>query len=254
LSGRSKTRRVRHGYPVAVLVGLDEQRAVIWIVHSETLKQHGSVNRPVESDRSDEGTRYNFYNAIVSALKPLFSSGTSSLVVAGAKSGTQLADEFITHIRRHHAYLTRSVHVTSVVGDAMTASTARALVKASTFQTNAAGVIDRESDDLIRVLDTALSDSTGNTTVLFSLDEIDRCFKSLSRHGEATEEYPQYVIMTDTFWSSRKNDPRLQRTMDVAKNTGVKTHVLRTDGKAGERIAQLGGLVCLARKRENRPS
>lgn len=235
-------------------MGFDEQHAVIWTVHSEALKQHASISRPTESDRSDEGSRYNFYDTILSTLKPLFSSGTSSLVVAGAKTGTQLAEGFIAHIRKHHAYLTRSVHVTSVVGDAMAANAARTLVKTPAFQATASDVIDRESDDIIRILDAALSDSTGNTTVLFSLDEIDQCFRSLSRHGEAAPEYPQYVLMTDTFWSSKKNDPRLQRTMDVAKNTGVKTHVLRADGKAGERIVQLGGLVCLARKRENRSS
>ncbi len=232
-------------------MGLDEHRAVIWVVYSETAKPHGSVNRPVENDRRDEGSRYNFYNSIIAALKPLFSSGTSSIVIAGVKNEAELVDGFVAHLRKHHAYLTRSVHVTTVVGDAMTANAARALAKASKFQATATDMTDRESDDIIRLLDAGLSDSTGNITVLFSLEELDQCFRGLSKHGEAITECPEHVIMTDTFWAARKSDPRLQRAMDVARNMAVRTHVLRADGKAGERIAQLGGLVCLTRKREH---
>jgi stalled ribosome rescue protein Dom34 len=229
---------------MAVLVGLDNERAALWVVYSESIKQHGFIDRPADSDSHKDAALYNFYNAIIAEMKPILSTGLASLVVASTRVDASLAESFIAHIRKHHAYLLRAIRMTSITGDAMTVNAARALVKTDAFQSVTIDVTNQESDVLVRVLDAKLSDSTGRVTVLFSLEEIDRYFRNLSKAGEAAVEYPEYVLMTDTFWAARKNDPRLQRVMDLAKNASVKTSVLRSDGQAGSRVAQLGGLVC----------
>ncbi|RDE11745.1 MAG: hypothetical protein C4K47_09395 [Candidatus Thorarchaeota archaeon] len=241
--------RRRRGYAVAALVGLDSHRAALWIVYSESIKQHGSIERPVDSDSSKQAVLYNFYNAIIAKVKQILSTGLASLVVASTGVDAGLAESLIAHIRKHHGYLLQSIRMASITGNAMTVNAAGALVKTDAFQSVANDVTDQESDALVRMLDARLSDSTGQVTVLFSLEEIDRYFRNLSKAGEAAVEYPESVLMTDAFWAARKNDARLQRVMDVARNASVKIRVLRSDGKAGTRVAQLGGLVCFTKRR-----
>ena len=241
--------RPRRGYAVALLVGLDSNRAALWIVYSESIKQHRIIDRPPDSDSRKETALYNFYNAIIAEAKTVFSTGLTSIVVASTGLDAGLAEGFIAHIRKHHAYLVRSIRTASIAGDAMTTNAARALVKTDAYRSVTDDVTDQESSALVRMLEARLSDSTGRVTVLFSLEEIDRYFRTLSKAGEAAVEYPEYVLMTDAFWAARKNDPRLQRVMDVAKNASVKTRVLRSDGEAGARVAQLGGLVCLTARK-----
>jgi stalled ribosome rescue protein Dom34 len=217
------------------------------MVYSEAIRHHSSVDRPPDSDSRNAGARYNFYNAVIASLKSVFATGVQSLVVTSSDSSH--ADAFISHIRKHHAYLVRTIHVASVVGDAGTANAVRALVKTSAFQLAATDVIDQESEDVVRMLDARLYDGTGRFEVLFSLEEIERFLKESSKVEHAAVGHPEYVLMTDAFWASQKGNPRLQRVLDLARNAAVKTRVLRSDSKAGTHVAQLGGLVCVAARR-----
>jgi stalled ribosome rescue protein Dom34 len=237
--------RPGRGYAVAALVGLDKYRAVLWIVYSKSVKQQCVVDWP--KDRGDGGgnDRYNFFNAIIAALKPVFSSGVSSLVVASTGIGSSLADSFVAHVRKHHAYLVRVIRMESIRAEADTVNAVKVLVKTQAFQAVAEDVIEQESDSIIQLLDARLSDDTGRFTILFSLEEIDRFFRTYSRAGPTSVGTPEYIFMTDRFWTARKSDSRLQRVTDLARNAGVKVRVLQEENAAGEHIAQLGGLVCL---------
>jgi len=248
MPGRSGNRGFKHqrrGYAVAVLVGLDSIRATLWIVYSESIRKHRSIDWPADRDGLSKGDRYNFFNTIIAALKAVFSSGVGSLVVASAGNGRSLADAFVAHIRKHHAYLVRAIRMESIAADASTTEAVKALVKMQAFQAVAADVIEHESDGIIQLLDARLSDDTGRFTILFSLDEIDRFFRTFTKAGPASAGVPEHIIMTDKFWTAQKNNPRLQRVTDLARNAGVKIRVLREDNASGARIAQLGGLVCL---------
>jgi len=226
-------------------VGLDNRRAALWIVYSESVKQHGFVDWPRDREGDSENGRYNFFNAIITALKPVFSSGVGSLVVASAGRDSSLADSFVAHVRKHHAYLVRAIRMESIRADAGTADAVKALIKTQTFQAVAADVIEQESGIIIQLLDARLSDDTGHFTVLFSLEEIDQFFRTFSRDGSSSDGVPERILITDKFWAAQKNSPRLQRVTDLARNASVKIRVLRDDSKAGTRVAQLGGLVCL---------
>jgi stalled ribosome rescue protein Dom34 len=230
-------------------VGLDSHRAALWIVHSQSIKQHGSIDWPRDRDGGSEGDRYNFFNAIIAALKSVFSSGVGSLVVASTGSGSSPADAFIAHIRKHHAYLVRAIRMESITADATTANAVRDLVKTQAFQAVAADVIEQESDSITQLLDARLSDDTGRISILYSLEEMDRFFRNFSKAGSASVGVPEHILMTDKFWTAQKNDPRLQRITDLARNAGVKIRVLREDSSAGARVTQLGGLVCLVARR-----
>ncbi len=245
---RSRNRgigRPRRGYAVAALVGLDNHCAVLWVVHSQSIKQHGSIDWPRDRDGGTEGDRYNFFNAIIAALKPVFSSGVGSLIVASSGNGSVLADSFIAHVRKHHAYLVRAVRMESIAADASTANAARTLVKTQAFQRVAADVVEKESDSILQLLDARLSDDTGRFTILFSLEEIDQFFRTFSKAGPVSVGVSEHILMTDRYWTAQKNSPRLQRITDLARNAGVRIRVLREDDKSGARVAQLGGLVCI---------
>jgi len=230
-------------------VGLDSHRAVLWVVHSQSIKQQASIGWPRDRDGGSDGDRYNFFNAIIAALKPVFSGGVGSLIVASSGNGTALADSFVAHVRKHHAYLVRSIRMESITADASTANAARTLVKTQAFQTVAANVIEQESDSMIQLLDARLADDTGRFTVLYSLEEIDRFFRAFSKAGPLSVGVPEHILMTEKFWAAQKSSPRLQRITDLARNAGVKVRVFPEDDKSGARIAQLGGLVCLVVRR-----
>lgn len=249
MPGRSRNRgleRPRRGYVVAALVGLDSHRAVLWVVYSQSIKQHGSIDWPGDRDGASEGDRYNFFNAIVAALKPVFSSGVGSLVVASPGKGSALADSFVAHVRKHHAYLVHAIRMERIAADASTTNAVKVLAKTQAFQTVASNVIEQESDSIIQLLDARLSDDTGRFTILFSLEETDQFFRTLSKAGPVSVGVPEHLFMTEKFWAAQKSSPRLQRITDLARNAGVKIRVFREDDKVGARVAQLGGLVCLA--------
>jgi hypothetical protein len=130
-------------------VGLDSHRAALWIVYSESIKQHGSVDRPSDSDSRKEAALYNFYNAIIADMKPILSTGLASLVVASTGVDARLAESFIAHIRKHHGYLLRSIRIAGIAGDAMTVNAAGALVKTDAFQSVTNDVTNQESDVLV---------------------------------------------------------------------------------------------------------
>ena len=252
MPGRSRNHgpeRPRRGYAVTALVGLDKHRAVLWVVHSQSIKQQGSIDWPRNRDGGSDGDRYNFFDAIIAALKPVFSGGVGSLIVASSRNDNALADSFVAHVHKHHAYLVRSIRMESITADASTANAARTLVKTHEFQKVAANVIEQESDRMIQLLDARLADNTGRFNVLYSLEEIDRFFRTLSKTGSASLAVPEHILMTEKFWVAQKSSPRLQRITDLARNAGVKIRVFREDDKSGARVAQLGGLVCLVARR-----
>ena len=66
-----RRRGYRRGYPVAVLIGFDRDRAVFWRVFSQVVKSHS----PIEAPRGGKRERYNFHEAVVNALRPILKEG-----------------------------------------------------------------------------------------------------------------------------------------------------------------------------------
>ena len=57
---------------------------------------------------------------------------------------------------------------------------------------------------------------------------------------------PDYLLMTDEYYNKTKSDPKFQRILSLVKKTRTKSRVIQTATEAGSKIAQLGGLVCIA--------
>jgi len=70
-----RKRRYKRGYPVAVLVGFEDDYAIIWQVFSHVAKL--SIRLKLEGKRTDERVLYNFHESVVSALKPVLKGEVS---------------------------------------------------------------------------------------------------------------------------------------------------------------------------------
>ena len=90
---------------MAVLVGFENDRAVLWHVFSHIVKLQLTLE--LSGKRADEQDLYNFHESVVDALRPSLKEGIRSIIVA-APTKTTYAKNFLDHIQRHHAYLTRS--------------------------------------------------------------------------------------------------------------------------------------------------
>jgi hypothetical protein len=82
----------------AVLVGLEERRAVIWRIFTEVAKPDGTVEPA-------RGT-YDLNESVVNGVRPALREGVRSIIVV-APPRTDYAKSFLDHIRKHHAWLIR---------------------------------------------------------------------------------------------------------------------------------------------------
>jgi stalled ribosome rescue protein Dom34 len=244
-SGMARRRRgYRRGYPVAVLIGFDRDRAVLWRVFSQVVKPHSTIQAPREGKRE----LYNFHEAIVSALRPILKEGVGSVVLA-APARTSYVKEFLDHVAKHQPWMTRgsgSATFTSIVGSAVTQNEVSSLIRTGEVQraigTSAAG----EADRIKSLLESRLSLDDASP-ILYSLYEIEGLIFDQLVTGRPE---PEYLILTDRFLTSHRR--RTQRLMEASRSRGIKTNVVGVNTTAGQRVEQLGGMVLLTRPRVDR--
>lgn len=232
----------RRGYPVAVLLGIDTDRTVLWHVFSEVAKNHQTI--PLNGARSDPKALYNFHESIVNALRPTLREGVRSVIVA-SPSRTTYAQEFVNHIKAHHTWLfqgTNKAVFSTITGSASTPQQVAVLTKTTTFKELISETTAQETENLVEILEKRLN--APDNLVLFSLQEAENFI--LNPQGEGKPQ-PEYLMLTDEYLSKSRQKYRVQRLMQIGANKGVKTRVISADSTAGKRINQLGGLVCLAK-------
>ena len=81
----------RRGYPVAVLVGIEQNHAALWHVFSQVAKHQQTI--PLNGGRSDPKAVYSFHESIVNALRPTLKEGVRSIIIA-SPAKTSYAQEF----------------------------------------------------------------------------------------------------------------------------------------------------------------
>ena len=99
----NKKRRYQRGYPMSVLIGFDEAKAVIWRIFSKIIKQY----KTVEFAGKDVKERYNFHESIVDTLRPILKEGIQNIVIT-SPANTSYTKQFLNHIRRHHLWLVQN--------------------------------------------------------------------------------------------------------------------------------------------------
>ncbi len=239
---KMKPKNYKRGYPVAFLVGIEFDHAALWQIFSQVAKNQQTIS--LNGGRKDQKALYGFHEAIINALRPVLKEGVRSIIVASPPR-TGYSQEFLTHIKAHHAWLlqgTNKASFSQITGSASAPSEVAALTKTSNFkqliQENAA----EETENLLEILEKRLSKT--DNLVLFSLQEAENLILYPQAPGKPQ---PEYLLLTDDYLAGSRQKNRVNRLMQIAARNGVKTRVIDAESNAGARLTQLGGIVCLAK-------
>jgi len=238
--------RYRRGYPLAVLIGLEERRAVLWHVFSEVVKLDGTVERGAEL--------YDFHESIVNALRPAFKEGVRSIVIA-APPRTDYAGSFLDHVRKHHTWLVRggpnAATFGELIGSAGRPHEVHELVRTKAFREMIGETRSRDAENISAVLEKSLGSDESDTVVSYSLEQIEDLVYGRQEHNSLRAEH---VVLTDKHLADRKNRGRILRLLQISKNKGIKTTIVNAETRVGIRLSQLGGLVCFAKPNRKKRS
>jgi stalled ribosome rescue protein Dom34 len=221
--------RRRRGYPLAALIGLTPGHAALWDVFSESVKPGPTV---------DEASKYALHEGIVNHLRPRFSEGVKTVLVAAEDKSVY--DDFMAHIRKHHSWLLKGWELNTVTfirleEPATNSEEVRRLVSNPTFKSRLSEASEGDLDKVMGALEKRLGSPEGIDTVVFSLDDAEAAV-----YGETP---PEYLLMVEGF--QRKHVRRTMRLLQVAQNRGVKTRIIPSGSSHAVRLSQFGGLVCM---------
>jgi len=231
----------KRGYSVVLLVGFEDDHAVLWQVFSHVVKLHLTLEL---GKRTDEKALYNFHESVVDALRPVLEEGVRSIVVT-APMKTTYATDFLDHVRKHHMYIIQSKRLNratfaELVGSADQPHRVAELVKTKEFRNIVTETTSGEADHLVNALEKNLYSTDSTTVVLYSLKEIeDMIYNRESCNDFRTE----YLMLTDKYLTDSKDKNRIHRLLQISKNRKVKTRIVNAETPAGKRISQLGGIV-----------
>jgi len=225
--------RRRRGYPVAVLIGLSRVRAALWDVFSESVKPGSTV---------EEASKYALHEAIINQLRPRFSEGVKTVLVAAEYGG--LYEDFMDHVGKHHSWLLKgwelnTVTFTRIEEPASDAEEVRRLVSTPMFKSKLLEASEGDLSQVMTALERRLGSSERIETVVFSLEEAEAAAYS--------ETPPEYLLVLEAF--QRKHMRRTMKLRQVAQNRGTKTRVIPSGSVYAARLSQFGGLVCMLRER-----
>jgi stalled ribosome rescue protein Dom34 len=240
----------RRGYSVALLVGLEDDRAVLWQIFSHVVKPHLTVM--LDGRRTDEKGLYNFHESVVAAFRPALNEGVRSIVVTSPVKTTYAAD-FLNHVRKHHTHLIQSKNpnkatFATLVGSADQPYKVAEMVKTKEFRELVAETTSDEADNVVDALEKHLYNS--NSFVLFSLKEIeDRVY---DREGQ-DDLRTNYLVLTNKYLANAEDKNRIHRLLQISKNRRVETRIVNAETPAGKRISQFGGIAFFTKATKQRP-
>jgi stalled ribosome rescue protein Dom34 len=237
-----RKRGYKRGYSVALLVGLEDNRAVLWQIFSYVAKPYVTTN--LDGKRTDNRALYNFHESIVNALRPALNEGARSIVVASPMKTTYAAD-FLNHVRKHHAHLIQSKNperttFATLIGSADQPHRVAELVKTKEFLELIAETTSHETDQIIHALNKNLYNINGNLAALFSLKEIEDKVYDLEKDDNFRTDY---LVLTEKYLSNAQDKNRVQRLLQIARNMKIETKIVKAETPAGKRISQFGGIV-----------
>jgi stalled ribosome rescue protein Dom34 len=245
-----RKRRYKRGYPVALLVGFENDHAVMWRVYSQVIKKYCKLE--LDGKRTDERVLYNFHESIVDAWRPLLKEGVGSIVVTAPMKTTYTAD-FLDHVQKHHIHMIQSkkqnrANFAELVGSADQPHQVAELVKNKNFSDLLNETISGEADHILNMLEKNLYNTNGNVTV-YSLKEIEDLVYD---RGTRSRFKTKYLILTDKYLANSKEKNRIHRLLQISKNKKVKTKIVNAETPAGKRISQFGGIIFFATPTEQR--
>lgn len=238
-----RKKRYKRGYPVAILIGLEENIAVTWNVFSKVAKPQKTLH--INGIRNNPKDLYNFHESIINAIRPTLREGVRSIILA-SPARTNHNQEFINHVYGHHKWLTQGPNkaaFSKITGSASTPSEVGLLTRTPIFHQIISETTSEETENLIEILEKRLNDSGKKNLVHFSLEEAENLI--LKRHKSGSPK-PEYLLLTDRYLAENRAKSRLERLTQIAAKRNVKTRIIDAESPAGKRLTQLGGLICIA--------
>jgi len=235
-----KQKNYKRGYPVAILIGTEQDHASLWQVFSQVAKHQQTIH--LNGDRTNKKTLYNYHETIINALRPTLKEGVRS-IVASAPSRTSYAQDLLTHISAHHSWLLQGrnkASIAQIIGSADTPPQVAELTKTAVFKQIIRENAEEETENLLEIIEKRLN--TSDNLVLFSLEEGE---KAIFEKQTVGKPQPDFILMTDNYLSNSRQKKRLNRLMQIAQNKKIKVRVINAESNAGLRLTQLGGLICL---------
>ncbi len=142
----------RRGYPVATLIGIENNIASLWQVFSLVAKHQQTIS--LLGNRNDAKALYSFHESIINTLRPTLKEGVRSVIIASPPR-TDYAQEFLSHIKAHHSWLFQSANKTifsPIAGSASTPQQVAALTKTNTFKQLISDTTTQETENLLEIL------------------------------------------------------------------------------------------------------
>jgi stalled ribosome rescue protein Dom34 len=236
-----KPKNYRRGYPVAILIGVEPDHAAIWQIFSKVAKPQQTIK--LNGDRRDQKALYNFHEAIINALRPIFKEGVKSLIIASAPR-TSYAADLKNHISEHHNWLLQGSNratISLVTGQASTAPQVSTLTQKPEFKQLIQENAQQETENILEILEKRLNENL----VLFSIEEAENLILNPQAQGKPQ---PDYLLLTDDYLAGYRQKNRIHRLMQIAQNKKIQTRVIDGESAAGARLTQLGGIVCIAKR------
>ena len=225
---------------MALLVGFEEDHAVLWQIFSNAAKLTRTFK--LGKKRIDRKALYSFHESVVDALRLSLNEGVRSVVVT-APMKTNYAGDFLDHIRKHHAYLTQpkrpdGATFGELIGSVDQPYEVAELVNAKGFHKLIQEMTSQETDQVINELEKHLP--SDNLVLLFSLKEIEDNIYDRKRPSDFGTEY---LMLTDKYLADNEKKNRLHRLLQISKNRSVKTRIINAETPGGKRISQFGGII-----------
>lgn len=225
-------RRRRRGYPVAVMIGLENKKSYFWNVFSNSVKP-GAVKVWTDNE-------YNFFESMVDELRPSIKQGVKTVLLASEDKKKH--DGFMGHIQKHQGWMLKGYELNRVSfqfieGSAKDIDSVTELVNQSGFKDTIRQAGEGDMQLVIGVLEKRLASRDGIETLRFSLNEVE---DAIYNNVEA-----EYLLISQRFQEQHRR--RVQRLRQIAENKGVKTRVIPPDSKHIGRVAQFGGMILLLR-------
>lgn len=238
----ARKKRVKRGYPVALLLGLNRKKTTIWKMFSKNVKLEKVFNFS-ELNKSKK-SNYNAFEIIINAFRPTIKEGVKSIIIVTIPRSSS-ANDFISHIKRHHSWLNQGqnkISISQITGLINTKEEVKIFIKNNKIQKLISKTTDKETDELIRIVDKSIASNNSKKEILYSFEEIQ---KTILINKKKKIVKLKYLLLTDKYLETFKNKNQINRVLQIGKNMKIKIRIISSESSAGLRLTQLGGLVCI---------
>lgn len=235
-----KTKKPKRGYPVALLIGLEESSYTIWKIFSKIIR----FERKVSFEKLSKKSKYNIYESIVNNIRTTIKNGTKSLIIV-TPLRKNIAKEFISHLNQHHNWLIKGpnkISICQLKGLANDKENIKYLLQNKALKKFIIKTTEEEAENLLLILNKKISSQNSNKDILFSFKEISM---KIIKNKNKTNSKIEYLLLTDEYLKNFENKNKINRLLQISNNKKIKTRVISAQSTAGKRLKQLGGLICI---------